>query len=61
VPREGIEVALLDLKEIRRRAQAALDWDGGCALPPDVPAEVILALLDEIERLRDVLRDVRNP
>lgn len=56
MPKDGLDVDLLDLKEVRRRAQAAIDWDGGCPLPPEVPGEVILALLDEIEHLREELR-----
>jgi len=47
-----IDASLLDLKEIRSRAQRALDWDGGCALPPCVPPEAIILMVDEIERLR---------
>ena len=41
-----------DLQEMRRRAQARIDWDGGSALPQEVPPEAIVAMVDEIEKLR---------
>jgi hypothetical protein len=39
-----------DMEEMRRRAQAKLDWDGGSALPKDVPPEFILALIKDYYR-----------
>mgnify|MGYP001029983454 CR=1 FL=1 len=47
-----MDISLLNLKKIRRRAQARIDWDGGCALPKEVPPETIVALVDEVERLK---------
>lgn len=44
-----------DLQEMRRRAQARIDWNGGHALPKAVPPEAIVAMVDEIERLRKEL------
>lgn len=42
----------VDLDEVRRRAQARIDWDGGCALPQEVSPETIVALVDELKTLR---------
>ena len=53
---KGIDALLLDLKEIRRRAQGRIDWGGGCALPPEVPPEAVVAMVDEIERLREQVK-----
>ena len=41
----------IDLEEIRRRAQARLDWDGGCALPETVAPEDILWLVNRVRAL----------
>lgn len=56
-----MDASLLDLKEIRRRAQARIDWDGGCALPKEVPPDVIVTLVDEVERLRTYLGHIARP
>lgn len=47
-----MDVSDFDLREMRRRAQARIDWDGGSALPKDVPPEAIVAMIDELETLR---------
>ncbi len=51
---------LLDLDETRRRSQAAIDWDGGCALPYSVPPHVVIALLDNRARLLDEISELRK-
>jgi hypothetical protein len=40
-----------DIEEMRRRAQARIDWDGGCALPDKVPPEFIVALIKDYQRV----------
>jgi len=44
-----MDASNFDLQEMRRRAQARIDWDGGSALPKDVPPEVIVAMIDELQ------------
>jgi len=42
-----------DLNEMRRRAQALIDWDGGRPLPSTVPPEAVVAMVDELAILRE--------
>jgi len=48
-----MDARYLDLDAIKKQAQRKIDWDGGCALPSEVPPEVIIALCNEIKRLRE--------
>lgn len=51
---QSVDLDVVDLDEMHRRAQARLDWDGGSALSKDVPPAVIVALIDEVRRLRKI-------
>jgi len=47
----NMDINDFDIEEMRRRAQAKIDWDGGSALPKDVPPEFILALITDYYRV----------
>ncbi len=49
----------MDLTVMRRHCQARIDWDGGCALPPSIPPDAIIALLDDRNKLLDEISDLR--
>ena len=49
----------MDLTVMRLHCQARIDWDGGCALPPSIPPDAIIALLDDRKKLLDEISELR--